>query len=212
MTEEGNFTCPVCRHECRQNSVLCPECGVQFENWLRDNPELTLPDWKPTTGPHTAEPAPAPEIKPSEPALTPQAREALLIQEMEKTAGLRNSPSAKAGRKAGALMMTLAIGNIAVAVLLKAFGMASSNNGLVMGSLDAVVLGPLAVGTYMGKRNWGLWGIGYFTVSTIISLLLPGGTSAGLEMDIGAITTASNAAGNGIVVLILYWFIKKMDK
>ena len=210
MTADEKFNCPVCRHECRSNSILCPECGVQFENWLRDNPGTTLPGWKPYSGPHTPAPVPIPEMPP-EPKLTPEAREALIVMEMEKTVSLRNSPSAKAGRKAGGLMMTLAIGNIAVAVILKALSMTTSSNGLVMGGIDMVVLGPLAVGTYMGKKKWGLYGIGYFVLSTIASLILPSGTPAGSEMDFGAIAAASNAAGNGVVALILYWFIRKMD-
>jgi len=211
MTEEVKITCPVCQHLCRQNSILCPECGVQFENWLKDNPDRTLPDWKPSTGPHSAKPDPIPATPPPEPVLTPEAREALIVQEMEKTVSLRNSPSIKAGRRAGGLMMTLAIGNIAMAVILKALSMTTSNTGLIMGGIDALVLTPLAIGTYMGKKKWGLWGIGYFVLSTVVSLILPSGTPVGSEMDFGAITAASNAAGNGVVALILYWFIKKME-
>lgn len=212
MTGESRFNCPVCRHECRSNSVLCPECGVQFENWLRDNPDKSLPGWKLSVNPQSIPPVPVPEEASPGPSLTPGAREALAMEEMEKAAAKRNSPSARAGRKAGALMMTLAAGNITLAFILKSVGMASSDYALLIGAIDALVLGPLAIGTYMGKRKWGMRGIGYFALSTAVSVLLPGGTPANSEMDFGAITAASNAIGNGVVILILYWFINKMEK
>jgi hypothetical protein len=212
MTEEGKIACPVCRHECRQTSILCPECGVQFENWLRDNPGQSLPGWKPSTGAGKPEPVPAPATPEPETPLTPEAREALLIQQMENTVRRRSSPSAKAGRKAGALMMTLAVGNIAMAVILKAAGMSTNNNGLVLGTVDALVLGPLSLGTYAGKRKWGLAGIGWIAISTVISLLFPGPEITSAEMNLGAVSAASSALGNIVVMAILYWFIRKMEK
>ena len=172
-----------------------------------------LPGWNPAKGPHHADAPPQPaEAPPPEPKMTPEAREALLIMEMEKTASLRTSPGAKAGRKAGGFMMMLAVGNIAGAVMMKALGMTSSTSGIIQGAIDAIVLGPLAVGTYMGKQKWGYWGIGYFALSTIVSLLLPGGEAAGTEIDMRTIAAASTVGMNGIVLISLYWFVKKMDK
>ena len=212
MTAEGFFTCPICAHECRSNSVLYPECGVQFENWLKNNPDKTIPEWKLSSKPQSHEPAPVPVVAPPEQPMTPEAQEAQIVLEMEKVTRLRNSPGVKAGRKAGALMMMLAVGNSAGAVILKAIGMTTSNRGMIMGGVDALILVPLAIGTYMGKKKCGFWGIGYFTLSTIVSLLLPDGEPVNSEINIGAIAAASTVVMNGFVIFSLYWFVKKMEE
>jgi len=186
---------------------------VQFENWLKDNPESPLPGWIPSANkPHQeAEQLPPIVVIPPGKEMTPEARETLAITEMENSAKARNSPGAKFGRKAGGLIMMLAVGNIAGAVIIKAFGLTSSFSGLIIGGIDAVVLTPLAIGTYAGKKKWGFWAVGYFTLSTILSLIIPGKEPIGSDFDVQGISQASTAIFNGLVIFSLYWFVKRMD-
>jgi len=214
MPEEKLFTCPICGHDCRTTAILCPECGVQFEYWLRDNPGRTLPGWESPASRTSVKPPATPEAPNPGKEMTPEAKAALAIMQMENEERLKHSPGAKAAKKAGRLMLAVAFWGLASGIGMKVLGMGDFGNPItLLCLLDAIVLTPLSIGVFRGKRKWAFYGAGYYILSSVLTIILPGNNSNAFpDLDLGPVMAVSGLTGNAILAFFMFRNAMRMEE